>query len=135
MNHNELHGTLALVRPDLENDHARQLGEVGVITYVDNTDKVYMSFPKGGEGIYEPADLFQLKEDDFFTTVKNDNSGSIGIKDYKDLFKIDLLQKMGRSTDILRALEIAGTNPAIWDKVLDSVDSKLAQHQVYTMTR
>ena len=135
MNHNELHGTLALVRPDLENDPARQQGEVGVLTYIDNSEKVYMSFPKGGEGIYEPADLFQLKEEDFFTAVKNDNSGTIGLKDYKDIFKIDLLQKMGRSTDTLRALEIAGTNPAIWDKVLDSVDSKISQNHSYSMTR
>ena len=135
MNNNELHGTLALVRPDLENDAAHQQGQVGVLTYIDNSEKAYLSFPKGGEGIYEPADLFQLKEGNVFEALKNEAGGKMSVKDYKDLFSIDLLQKLGRSTDTLQALEIAGSNPAIWDKALDTVASRMAQAQTYAMAR
>jgi len=135
MNNSDLHGTLALVRPDLQNDPAKQQGQVGVITYIDNSEKAYMSFPKGGEGIYEPSDLFQLKDTDFFELFKQSNDGAVNLKDYKDIFRIDLLTKLGRSTDLLAALEIAGENRNIWDKVLDSVDSKMTHQQTYAMAR
>jgi hypothetical protein len=135
MNENsELHGTLALVRPDLENARLNQSGEIGVITYIDTQDEVFMSFRNGVEGRYSPDDLMQLKDrDQIFPELKN--YGDLDTDDYKDLYKISLLQDMGRSTDILRALEIAGNNPAVWDKTLVPVSDRMTVRHELSFSR
>ena len=133
MEKNQLIGTLALVRPDLQDDAAKQQGEVGVLTYIDSDNKAYMSFPKGGEGIYEPKDLLQLRTSPLLPAAKEDPG--LSLKDYKSLYTIDLLQGMGRSTDLLRALEVAATNPTVWDKALQSVESQLEIKQSHAYTR
>jgi len=134
MNNNELYGTLAIVRPDLEKPLDPYKGEVGVLTYIDTANKVYMSFPKGGEAIYEPYELLQLRNTDHMAAIKNTGE-SVSLEDYKDLYKIDLLQKMGRSTDLLHALEIAAANPDIWNRTLRSVESQLEIKQHFAYAR
>lgn len=134
MNNSELHGTLALVRPDLENERDPHKGEVGVLTYIDSENKAYMSFPKGGEAIYEPYELFQLQEKEHLPAIAASGE-QVSLKDYKDLYKIDLLQKMGRSTDLLQALEIAGANPDIWNRTIRSVESQLEVKQTFAYAR
>jgi hypothetical protein len=134
MENSDLHGTLVLVRPDLENDPVRQQGQVGVLTYIDSSDNVYVSFPNRIEGKYDPDALMQLKEkEEIFPQLKDYDA--LNMEDYKDLYKISLLQDMGRSTDILRALEIAGNNPALWDKALVNVEDKMAWKQVFSVSR
>jgi len=133
-NNSELHGTLPIVRPDLEKPRDPHKGEVGVVTYIDTANKVYMGFPKGGEAIYEPYELLQLRDTDHMTAIKNSGE-TIDLKDYKDLYKIDLLQKMGRSTDLLQALEIAAANPNIWNRAMRSVESQLEIKQHFAYAR
>jgi hypothetical protein len=134
MNNSELFGTLALVRPDLENKHDPHKGEVGVLAYIDNDNKVYMRFPKGGEAIYEPNELFQLDQTEHLPAIKSTGE-QVSLQDYKDLFKIDLLQKMGRSTDSLQALEIAAANPGIWERALKSVEQQIEIKQDFAYAR
>lgn len=125
MDKNELHGTLVLVHPGLENDPAGQQGKVGILTYVDSNDEIYVSFANKVEGHYSPNALLQLKDrSELFPGLMTDAS-LLDLNDFKDLYKISLLQDTGRSTDIWRALEIAGNNPAIWSKCLVPVENSI----------
>lgn len=125
MNKNELHGTLVLVHPGLENDPARGQGKVGILTYVDSQNEIYVKFADQKEGHYSPNALLQLKDrNELFPALMKDAS-AMDLKDYKDLYKISILQDVGRSTDIWHALEIAGNNPAIWSKALTPVENSI----------
>jgi hypothetical protein len=127
--HNNLHGTLAVVRPDLENDPVRQQGEIGIITYVDMNNEVYVIFDNGKEGIYQGEALLQFKTQDEVKASSVDNAREMALKDYKDVFKIGLLLDLGRSTDLMKALEIARDNPAIWRDVFVTVGERIDQRQ------
>ena len=63
------------------------------------------------------------------------NGSKLDLSEYKDLYKISLLQDRGRSTDIVHALEIAAKNPAIWDKSLVAVDQLLAPRMAQSVGR
>jgi hypothetical protein len=131
---NQLHGTLVLVRPDMEHDPVNQQGEVGVLTYVAEDQGVFVSFRNSVEGKYDAGNLMQLKDrDQIFAERKN--YGDLEIEDYKDLYKISLLLDMGRSQDILRALEIAGKNPAVWQKTLLPVAERMVAKQELALGR
>lgn len=128
---NELHGTLVMVHPDLQNDPYEKQGQVGIVTYVDDKSDIYVSFNHKAEGVYTPSALFQLKERKELFANTHDSFGSMRVDDYKDLFKISQLQDMGRGKDLWHALEIARDNPAIWPKSLSLVEEGMAisQHQ------
>jgi hypothetical protein len=53
------------------------------------------------------------------------DASAMDLKDYKDLYKVSILQDVGRSKDIWQALEIAGNNPAIWSKALTPVENSI----------
>ena len=62
MENNELYGTLVLVHPDLKNDPAGQQGKVGILSYIDSSDEIYVGFENGREGKYSPDALMSLKD-------------------------------------------------------------------------
>ena len=135
MNNNELHGSLVLVRPNLENDPVRQQGQIGIISYVDLKDDVFVSFKNGTEGIYTGDSLLQLKNRDKIFTDLMSNASSLELKDFKDLYKISLLLDIGRSTDVWQALEIARDNPDIWKGSLVAIDNSMARQETQTVGR
>jgi hypothetical protein len=125
-----LHGTLAVVRPDLENDPVRQQGEIGIITYADEVNnEVYVIFDNGKEGTYKGEALLQFKTPDEVAASPVDNAREMELKDYKDVYKIGLLLDAGRSTDLMRAMEIARDNPAIWRDVFVTVGERIEHRQ------
>jgi hypothetical protein len=125
-----LHGTLALVRPDLENDPVHQQGEIGIITYVDrNNDEVYVIFDNGKEGTYQGEALLQFKTPDEVAASPVDNAREMKLKDYKDVYKIGLLFDLGRSADLMKALEIARDNPDIWRDVFVTLAERIEHRQ------
>jgi hypothetical protein len=120
MNQENLIGTLAMVHPKLHLDPARKEGEVGVIIYVSKAEhNIYMRFPNGGEGVYQGDEVLRLKDKNKVLDTLVNEGDSMGIEDFKDLYKVSLLQDRATSTDILSALEIARDNPRIWDKTLE----------------
>ncbi|SEO10402.1 hypothetical protein SAMN05192574_105316 [Mucilaginibacter gossypiicola] len=130
MTNNELLGTLALVRPDMENDPAKKQGSIGVITYVDHPEElVYISFKGGEEGRYPAADLFRLKDRDKLFPNLMKNALQLDVKDFKDLYKISNLQDLGRGEDLWQALEIARDNPNIWEGGLETLDAGISKRQ------
>jgi len=133
--HSELHGTLVLVRPDLENDPYGQQGKVGIVNYVDMKDDVYLSFDNGKEGIYSGDALLQLKGKNETLGAAMNNASAMQLKDYKDLYKISLLQDLGRGKDIWQALEIARENPDIWKDSLVGVDQIIGRQQTQLVGR
>lgn len=120
MNNENLIGTLALVHPHLANDPAKKQGQVGVVTYVGKQDnEIYMSFPGRGDGVYQPDAVLRLKDKaEILERLVNDGD-NMDVNDFKDLYKVTILQDRGTSTGILSALEIARDNPNIWDKTLE----------------
>ena len=125
-----LHGALALVRPDLENDPVCQQGEIGIITYVDrDNDEVYVIFDNGKEGTYRGEALLQFKTPEEVAASPVDNAREMELKDYRDVYKIGLLLDLGRSEDLMKALEIARDNPDIWKDVFVTVGERIEQRQ------
>jgi hypothetical protein len=135
MENGNLAGSLVLVRPDLENDPVRQQGQIGIVTYVDLKNDVFVSFKNGTEGIYTGDALFQLKNREQLFSDLMGNASSLEVKDFKDLYKISLLLDKGRSTDVWQALEIARDNPDIWKGSLVAIENDKAREQVQTLGR
>src|ERR1700709_787643 len=116
--HSELHGAQVLISPDLENDPAKQQGKAGVIAYARTYDEIYVNFTNGKEGIYSLEDVMQLKDRSEIFPEDKAALASISLKDYKDLFTIAELMDKGKSTDLMKALEIAGANPGVREAAL-----------------
>jgi hypothetical protein len=133
--HSELHGTQVLVHPYLENDPTEKQGKVGVIAYARTFDEISVAFMDGKEGVYALDNIMQLKKREVIFPDDKAAMKNVSIKDYKDLFTIARLQEMGRSTDIMRALDIAGKNPAIWDRTLSPVSESMARKNEYSIGR
>jgi hypothetical protein len=135
MNQENLIGTLALVHPQLADDPARKQGQVGVITYASKEGhEIYMRFPGSGEEVYQPDAVMRLKgKAEVLEALVNDGD-HMDVNDFKDLYKVTMLQDRGTSTGILSALEIARDNPNIWDKTLEpaSTAQSLRLEKVYS---
>jgi len=134
MDKNELHGSLVLVHPGLENDPANKQGRVGIIAYVNNKDEIFVRFGTI-EGKYAPNALLRLKDRETLFTDLLEDASKLDLKDYKDLYKISVLQEMGRAADTWRALEIAGKNPAIWEKALKPVQNSIPLRMAQSIGR
>jgi hypothetical protein len=133
MTNNELLGTLVLVHPNLENHPAGREGDIGIVAYVDTpNNEVYLRFTDEAEAVYTSDALFMLKDSDkIFPEAAIDRS-NMNMDNYKDLYKINTLQNMGRGKDIMNALEIARDNPGIWPSSLVSVEESLElRHNQY----
>jgi len=135
MNNESLNGTLVLVRPDLTVDPANGQGKVAIVTYDrEQSKEVYVAFNNGKEAIYPPEFLLKLKDKQ---TILNDlmaNGSAMPLDNFKDLYKVSLLLDRGTNTAHWQALEVAGHNPAIWDKALQAAKpvEKLALEKAYT---
>ena len=133
MKDSELQGALVLVRPDLENDPAGQQGKIGVVSYANQVGDIYVKFDNA-EGVYSSDALFRLKnKKELFSEIIS--AASLEVKDFKALYKIGLLQDIGRTRDMVEALEIARDNPLIWERSLEAVGETLAQRQSQTLSR
>ena len=136
MTDKELLGTLVLVHPGLENDPAGRKGDIGIVAYVDRpNEEVYLRFTDESEAVYPSKDLFSLKDRQNIFTDDAPDSGLKNLENYKDLYKITMLQEMGRSTDLWQALEVARENPAIWTNSLTNVADSLGQRQFQSIGR
>jgi hypothetical protein len=131
MTANELPGTLVLVHPDLENHPAGREGDIGIVAYVDSpNNQVYLRFTDEAEAVYPSDALFMLKNKEKLFPA--DGKSEMNLDNYKDLYKIALLQDMGRGKDIWAALEIARDNPEIWKNSLVSIEESLGlRHNQY----
>jgi hypothetical protein len=133
MKDSELQGAIVLVRPDLKTDPAGQQGKIGVVSYASQVDDIYVNFGDK-EGVYSSDALFKLKNrKELFDELMN--GSALAVKDFKDLYKIGLLQDTGRPKDIVQALEIARDNPAIWEHTLEPTGKTLAQRQEQAVGR
>ncbi|MEZ2334751.1 hypothetical protein AB6735_03915 [Mucilaginibacter sp. RCC_168] len=129
MNNQNLNGTLVLVRPDLTVDPANGQGKVAIVTYDrEQSKEIYVAFNNGKEGIYPPEFLLKLKDKKAILDDLMANGSAMPLDNFKDLYKISMLLDRGTSTAQWQALEIAGQNPAIWDKSIQPV--KEAEKQV-----
>jgi hypothetical protein len=136
MESSELLGTLVLVNPEIENDPAGRKGDIGVVAYVDNpNDEIYLRFPDEFEAVYPGDAIFALKNKETIFAEQAADVKPVDLNDYKDLFKITLLQDMGRSIDIWNALEIARDNPGIWPNSLVSVGQGHDRQQAQSLGR
>lgn len=136
MENNDIIGALVLVNPELESDPAKQQGQIGVIQYADiGKDEMYVGFPGGREGIYASDALFTLKnKTELFSDMMKDTSG-MEPENFKDLYKIALLQDRGTNRGLIEAMEIAKNNPAIWPDSLVKVEELLGQRQAKAYSR
>lgn len=133
---NELLGTLALVRPDLNHDPDGRKGNIGIITYVDRLEQqVYLSFGAGGEGRYPADELMRLKDREKLFPGLMNNASTLGLDDFKALFKISNLQDMGRGQDQWQALEIARDNPGVWEGSLESLSESISYEKANRISR
>lgn len=135
MNNENLNGTLVLVRPDLTIDPGSRQGKVAIVTYDSEQSKeVYVAFNNGREAIYPPEFLLKLKDKQTILSDLTANGRSMPLDNFKDLYKISLLLDRGTNIAQWQALEIAGNNPAIWDKALQPAKSveKLTLDKAYT---
>jgi len=135
MNNENLNGTLVLVRPDLTIDPANGQGKVAIVTYDSEQSKaIYVAFNNGKEAVYAPEFLLKLKDKKTILDDLMANGSAMPVDDFKDLYKISLLLDRGTSTAQWQALEIAGQNPAIWDKSMQPAKAteKLALDKAYT---
>jgi len=119
MNTESLNGTLVLVRPDLTVDPANGQGKVAIVNYESpQSQQVYVAFNNGREAIYPPEFLLKLKDKNTILKDLTANGSAMPLNNFKDLYKISLLLDRGTSIARWQALELAGQNPAIWDKAL-----------------
>lgn len=126
MTNKEMVGTLVLVHPDLEDHPAGREGDIGVITYVDeHQNEIHLLFTDQAEAVYPSDALFRLKEREEIFSRDSPQTNAATLNDYKDLYKIAMLQDMGRSTDIWNALVVARDNPGVWQASLVSVEESL----------
>jgi hypothetical protein len=134
MNNESLNGTLVLVRPDLTIDPANGRGKVAIVTYDrEQSKEVYVAFNNGKEGIYLSEFLLKLKDKKDILSDLTANGSAMPLANFKDLYKISLLLDRGTNTAHWQALEIAGQNPALWDKALQpaKVIEKQALEKAY----
>ncbi|WP_191175708.1 hypothetical protein [Mucilaginibacter rigui] len=87
-----------------------------------------MVFTDEAEAVYPSDALFKLKPKEEIYPTGGMDFAIPNLNSYKDLYKISLLQQMGRSTDIWNALQIARENPEIWKNSLVSVEESLGLH-------
>jgi len=126
MTDQELLGTLVLVHPDLEDHPAGREGDIGIVAYIDGQkNEIYLRFTDEAEAVYPSDALFLLKEREQIFPREGSGTNAATLNDYKDLYKIAMLQDMGRSTDIWNALEVARDNPGVWQASLVSVEESL----------
>jgi hypothetical protein len=136
MKDKDLLGTLVLVHPDLENHPAGREGDIGIVAYVDSRQsEIYLRFTDYAEAVYPADALFMLKQKEQLFPGGPAAVAADTLENYKDLYKIGVLQDMGRSTDIWRALEIARDNPAIRAASLVSVEESLGLHHNHYVGR
>lgn len=128
MNNENLNGTLVFVRPDLTIDPANGQGKVAIVTYDrEQSKEIYVAFNNGKEAVYPPESLLKLKDKKTILDDLKANGSAMQLDNFKDLYKISLLLDRGTSTAQWQALEIAGQNPAIWDKSMQP--AKAAEKQ------
>lgn len=133
MSNENLNGTLVLVRPDLTIDPANSQGKVAIVTYDrERSKEIYVAFNNGREGIYPPEFLLKLKDKKSILDHLTANGSTMPLDNFKDLYKISILLDRGTSTAQWQALEIAGQNPAIWDKAMQP--AKEAEKQTLEKT-
>ena len=121
MNNESLTESLVLVHPDFKDDPMQKQGQVGIMTYPRELNEMYVSFPRGGDGVYSWDTLMKLKgKQEIFDDLMT-NGSSMQQDDFKAMYKIVLLQDRGTSRGTYDALEIARDNPGIWERALDPV--------------
>jgi hypothetical protein len=135
MNNESLNGTLVLVRPDLTVDPANGQGKVAIVTYDrEQSKEVYVAFNNGEEAVYPSEFLLKLKDKNAILKDLATNGSAMQLDNFKDLYKIRLLLDRGTNIANWQALEIAGKNPALWDKALQPAKlvEKQALEKAYT---
>lgn len=121
MKNETLTGSLVLVHPDVKNDPVGKQGQIGVLTYAREANENYVSFPKGGESVYQTKDLMLLKPKEEILKELMQNGARMPVNDFKAMYKIMMRQDLGTSSDLFNALEIARDNPGVWSKTLEAV--------------
>ncbi len=111
-----------MVSPDLENDPAQGQGKIALVNYESLHDnEIYVAFNNGREAIYQPDALFRLKGKEEILAELMANGSELRGDDYKDLYKIAMLQDRGTGTAQWQALEIVQQNQRINSMALEPV--------------
>ncbi|WP_457133882.1 hypothetical protein [Mucilaginibacter sp. UYNi724] len=111
-----------MVSPDLKNDPAQGQGKIALVNYESLHDKeIYVAFDNGQEAIYHPDALLRLKGKEDILAELLDNGSEIRGDDYKDLYKITMLQDRGTGKAEWQALEIVQQNQRISNTALEPV--------------
>ncbi|MBD1395176.1 hypothetical protein [Mucilaginibacter glaciei] len=127
MKNESLNGTLVMVSPDLENDPAKGQGKIALVNYESLHDnEIYVAFDNGQEAVYHPDALLRLKGKEEILAELMDNGSEIRGDDYKDLYKITMLQDRGTAKAEWQALEIAQQNPRIKNAALEPAKPGIA---------
>jgi len=120
MDTSNLNGTLVLIRPDLENDPVKGQGKIAYIRYTpQQMEGLYVSFLNGQEAFYKPDELVRLKDKQEIFKELMENGSSLGVNEFKALYKISQLQQRGTNLALTQALEIARNNPSIWPRAVE----------------
>ncbi len=129
----ELAGAPTLVHWELSDDPAQKQGQVGMITSADlENDEVYVSFGKGQQALYGTDALLVLQNQNDIYRYLMTNVSKLTTPEFKDMFRITLLQQTGQRKDAVEALELAKNNPQLQQFTLSSLQQKLGLFKAET---
>jgi len=121
----EMKGTLALVH-EMTDDPANRQGQIGMITDIDlEQDDVFVSFEKGNQAKYSMAALLVLRNHQDVYRDMMSNTMKMDSQDFKQLFRLNLLQTSSSRSDVRSAIEIAQGNEKIRAYSMSSLQDKL----------
>lgn len=97
-----------------------------MITFVRHREHdVYMRFDNGQGAIYAADAMLILKEKNTLLADLQKNTNAM-VSDLTALYKISILQDLGRPADTIRALTLAAKHHGIRDSALQTLDAALS---------
>jgi hypothetical protein len=137
---NELKGTSVLVHPEFDDDPAQQQGKVGMIATSDlDNDDFYVSFGGGKFGRYSSQALLVFKPTEQINDLLENDARKASEEDFKTLFQINLMQHLGMTPLVRKAMDLAKDNKVVRDFSMDTlwnqIDYQLKQHHNQSLFR
>jgi hypothetical protein len=137
---NELKGTSVLVHPEFDDDPAQQQGKVGMIATSDlDNDDFYVSFGQGKYGRYSSQALLVFKPTEQINDLLENDARKVSEDDYKTLFQVNMMQHLGMTPLVRKAMDLAKDNKVVRDFSMDTlwnqIDYQLKQHHNQSLFR
>ena len=136
----ELKGTSVLVHPEFDDDPAQQQGKVGMIATSDlDNDDFYVSFGQGKYGRYSSQALLVFKPTEQINDLLENDARKSSEEDFKTLFQVNMMQHLGMTPLVRKAMELAKDNKVVRDFSMDTlwnqIDYQLKQHHNQSLFR